>query len=539
MYRPMKVYLHLVLILLMAAACSPGENGPSVEEVQANVNVSIILPLKERDFSFNNNGVHGVYEIPTNQKTFKGKIQLSEGFSISPNSLTVKWISDIDGELFVGHPNDNFESTLTASLSKGLHKISFEVYLGNNPMLIQKDIITISNVIKLEAAPRLGRIMRLNWTKYEGSDFVSYLVYHDDIQPIAEITDINTLQFDYPETHTLGDAHPYQIVVKTSNPNWTNETLGSNIVSKITGDFLTIPYYIKKMVKDPIRHKLYAICTPNDLDEVADKYGVIIINTDTFSIEDHILINYRCSNLAVSPDGQYLYLTQRHVDYILKVDLNTYSYGSITTHTGGAGFDDIEAGNNNLIYANPYNSTSPVQMINTQTWSYTAAQSSLDFGQMVYNPMNDILYMGSDLSSSNLYKMNAANWATGNYLTLTQFPAFPGGVGYPYPNLFISDDGSHIFWDVYQLSSNLNVERQFNDIKIHACSPSNQYISDLNKIYDFNTMNTVLTYPSFGNYQFYDSNLYFTDENTIFTNKTYDPNDGNPSYSYIFRIKIN
>ena len=87
--------------------------------------------------------------------------------------------------------------------------------------------------------------------------------------------------------------------------------------------------------------------------------------------------------------------------------------------------------------------------------------------------MNDILYMGSDLSSSNLYKLNATNWATGNYLNLTQFPQYSGGVGYPFPNLFVSNDGNHIFWDKYPLDANLNVERKFNDIWIHECSPSN------------------------------------------------------------------
>ena len=120
-----------------------------------------------------------------------------------------------------------------------------------------------------------------------------------------------------------------------------------------------------------------------------------------------------------------------------------------------------------------------------------------------------------------------------------EFPQFPGGVSYPYPNLFVSDDGNHIFWDEYQLGANLNFERQFNDIFIKACSPSNQYLSDLFKLYNFDTMNTILTYPSFGYYEFYNSDIHFADENTIFTNKTYDSNDGNQSYSYIFRLKIN
>jgi len=541
----MKVYFYFVIVLLMAAACSPGDSGenvgsvPAFEEVQGNVDVGILLPLKDRDYSFHNNGVHGVFENPTDQKTFKAKIALSETVSVSPANLTIKWISDIDGVLFVGHPDANFESALTTSLTKGLHKISFEVYLGNNPQLLQKDTVTVSNILKLEATPRMGRMMRLTWTKYEGSDFVSYLIYHDYNEPLAEISDINALQYDYPETRTLAEAHPYQIIVKTTNPNWVNETLGSNIVSKQTGDFLSIPYYIKKMVKDPIRHKLYAICTPNDLDEVVDQYGVIIINTDTFTIEDHILNTMRFTDLSIAPDGQYMYLTQRHIDVITKLNLNTYSYSNITTHTGGWGFDNIEAGNNNLLYANVYYNSERFQMINAINGSYTEAFNSFYLSEMRYNPSNDNLYFGEGTSSGRLFKLNASNIATGTYLTLPQYPEFPGGVGYPFPMVTISDDGNHIFWDEYQLDANLNVIRHEDDVWIHACSPSNQYLSDLNKVYDFNTRNTILTYPSFGNYEFYDTDFYFTDDNTIITNKSYDPNDGTPSYSYIFRIKIN
>ncbi|CAM4391845.1 YncE family protein [Flavobacterium terrigena] len=535
----MKAYFYFILVLLITVGCNPEDDGPTVQQVQQNINVGIVLPLKDRDYSFHNYGDYGVYDIPTNQKNLKAKIGLTGDLGVSPDDLIVKWISDIDGELYAGHPNGNFESTLTTSLSKGLHTISFEVYLVNNPELLQKDTIVISNIIKLEATPQLGRFMRLNWTKYEGSDFVSYLVYRNNSQPLAEITDINTLQFDYTQPHFATEEIPYQIVVKTSNPNWQYETLGSNIVTKITGDFLSIPYYIKKMVKDPIRNKLYAICSPKDLSEEADKYGIIIINTDTFTIENHILTTKRFTDISVVPDGQYMYLTQRHVDFITKVNLNNYSYNGIATHTSGNGFNNIEAGNNNLLYANVYNDNERFQMINATNGSYTESFNGFNLGEMRYNSSNDNLYYGNANSSGRLYKLNSSNIGTGTYLTLPQYPEFPSGVSYPYPVVTISDNGNHIFWDEFQLDTNLNVIRQFNDIHIHACSPSNQYISDLYKIYDYNTMNTIITYPNFGSNEYHDSDIYFTDENTIFTNKTYDPNDGSPSYSYIFRMKIN
>lgn len=540
--KPMKTYFYFALLLLVTVGCSKTEESKpvlAIEEVEGNINVGIVLPLKDRDYSFHNNGDSGVYEIPTNEKNFKAKIELSETLNASPTDFIVKWISDIDGVLFEGHPNSNFESTLTTSLSKGLHTISFEVYLVNNPQLLQKDSITIANVIKLETVSRLGRIMKLNWTKYEGNDFISYLVYSINNQPIAEIADINTLQYEHSSPYSLIEEVPYQIVVKTSNPNLIYETVGSNIVAKKPGDFLSIPYYIKKMVKDPIRNKLYAICTPDDSYEVADKYGVIIINTDTFAIERHILVDRRFIDLSVSPDGQYLYLTRYRVENITKLNLNTYTYNDIITHTGGNGIWNIEAGNNDILYANIEYNSGHIQMINAVTGSSIESNWRFYFSEMRYNSSNNNLYYSEGTSSGRLFKLNSVNIPTGDYLTLPQYPPFPGGVGYPYPVVTISDDGNHIFWDEYQMNTNLNVIRLFDDIYIHACSPSNQYLSDLHKIYDFNTMNTILTYPSFGNHEFYDSDVYFTDENTIFTNKSYDPNDGTPSYSYIFRIKIN
>lgn len=533
----MRAFLYLITLILLAG-CSAGDAGPTVEEVQNNLNVSIILPVKERDYSFHNNGVYGVYENPSVQKTFKAKIQLSADITVANTNLKVKWRSNIDGELLVGNPNADYESILTTSLSKGLHKVYIEVYLGNNPELIQKDSITISNVVKLEATPDKGRIMKLNWTKYEGNDFVSYLLYHDSNEPIIEISDINTLQYDYAETFPLADEHHYQVVVKT-NSALVNETLGSNIVGKVTGDFISFPYYVRKMVKDPTRPKLYAIATPKDLDETADKYGVVIINTDTFIIEDHILTTTRFTDLSVSPDGQYLYLTQRHVDVITKVNLNTYNSSTIITHTSGYGFENIEAGNNNLVYAYVYNDASNMQMINTSTWNYSVAGNGFASGDMRYNSLNDNLYMGeSNTSGGHIYKLNPTNFVTGNLYNLPQYPIYPYDIGYPYPLVTLSDDMSHIFWDEYEVDENLNLLRHLNTV-IHACSPSNQYLSDLNKVYNYSTMNTVLSYPSFGNYEFYDSDIYFIDNNTIITSKTYDPNDGNPSYSYFFRIKIN
>ncbi|WP_281298850.1 YncE family protein [Flavobacterium limnophilum] len=529
----MKAFLYLAILVAFASCSKEEEEGPTVEEVQKKASVSIILPLKDRDYSSHNNGIYGVFENPSDQKTFKGKIKLSDTLMVANTDLKIKWRSNIDGELFVGIPNAKFESNFTTSLTKGLHKIYFEVYLGDNPKVIQKDSITISNVVKLEATPYKGRMMKLNWSKYEGTGFVSYLVYNDSNTPLAEIKDINTLQYDYSEIYELSKEHHYQVVVKTNSPALINETLGSNIVTKITGDFISFPYYVRKMVKDPTRHKLYAIATPKDLDEIPNKYGIVIINTDTFTIESHILTTTRFTDLSVSPDGQYLYLTQRHVDLITKVNLNTFSSSIIYTHTGGAGFENIEAANNNMLYAYVYYDLSNMQLINALTGAYTVATSGFAQGDMRYNSSNDTLYLGeSNTSGGDLFMINSSNFLS----TLNGFTKY-GEVGYPFPSVTISDDMKHIFWDKFQLDKNLSLVRKFNTV-IRACSPSNKYLADWGKVYDYSTMNTIFNFPSFGNYEYYNSDTYFIDDNTIITNKTYDPNDGSPSYSCFFRIKI-
>ena len=79
----MKSYFYFAFVVLMAVGCSPEESLPPIEEVQENITVGIIMPLKERDYSFHNNGDYGVYEIPADQKNFKGKIEFLGEVNVS------------------------------------------------------------------------------------------------------------------------------------------------------------------------------------------------------------------------------------------------------------------------------------------------------------------------------------------------------------------------------------------------------------------------------------------------------------------------
>ncbi|WP_294965307.1 hypothetical protein [uncultured Flavobacterium sp.] len=528
-----------ILILLLSIVlynCSSDKNTVDETEIsEVKLTATIIEPIKDRDLSFYNNGTAGIFEDPTVKKKLKAKIVLSDD-SNSKTNLAIKWRSNIDGSLYEGKPDNNLESEININLTKGLHKIFFEVY-NNNNLLIKKDSITISNAIKLEASNDTGRSINLNWSKYEGNNFISYLVYGNNSQPLAEITDINKLTYEYLETKSLIEKQKYQIVVKTSSS--PSEVIGSNIVEIITGNFIEFQYYIPKMIKDAQRSKIYAIVAPQYNSDKADKYGLLIIDSKNLKIESHILTNERFSDLDISPDGQYLYLTQRYIDKLTKVDLSTMSVYNFPTQTGGWGFHKIEAGNNNVLFCHrtpPTSGATGIYTINGANGdAINISYNAYIHGDIEFNSKNGKLYMGeSNTSSGVIY----ANTYINQELKIEKnYPVFPNGVLYPEPFLFISEDNESIFWEKYQLDLGLQVKREFNT-KMIAASPSNIYLSDLEKVYNYDNLSVIFSYPPFP----LDDNkksILFIDDNTIITCKTYQPNVvGEAAQTYFFKMKI-
>ena len=129
--------------------------------------------------------------------------------------IEVTWKSSIDGILFRGSPDVDFESNISKKLSVGVHTIYFEAFLKDKK-IISKDSITLSNTIQL-IAKNTSRSVKLNWTKYEGNDFISYQIFSEKFEPIAEINDINTLKLEYKNFESFIDEKNYQIIVKKKN----------------------------------------------------------------------------------------------------------------------------------------------------------------------------------------------------------------------------------------------------------------------------------------------------------------------------------
>lgn len=216
----------LLLMLVVTSSCSDElENlSESISSDQnqilepINVSTAIKSPIQSRDYSFYSQGKTGIFENPKNTKQFSGFVSIkytdNNSATYKNTDIEVNWKSNIDGILFRGSPNVDFESNISKKLSVGVHTIYFEAFLKDKK-IISKDSIILSNTIQL-IAKNTSRSVKLNWTKYQGNDFISYQIFSEKIEPIAEINDINTLNFERKNFKSFIDKKNYLIVRKDS-----------------------------------------------------------------------------------------------------------------------------------------------------------------------------------------------------------------------------------------------------------------------------------------------------------------------------------
>lgn len=550
----MKRQIYLLLILVLTISCSsdnetPLDNNNDDETVDPVLNITnftatINSPLQTRDYSYHNQGYDGIFENPDSIKVFNGNINISYGnnsVQLNNTDIQLVWRSSIDGILFQGNPNDDLKSEIEKTLTKGIHTIFLEASLPNQNFTV-KDSIILSNSIKLDAV-NTGKSVRLNWTKYEGNDFISYKVYTEDFSQITEINDINILEYDVTSFSSLVEDKEYQIIVET-NGNY-NHVIGSNIKSMHPGVFIDFPYYISKIIKDTSKERLYALVGNKNYE--SDVYGLLIIdiNNQTFKINSHILQDDIFADLDMSPDGQYLFLCQERVDKITKLNLNTFEATTFTTSTNGWGIHKIEVGNDNVLYCH----RDPPTSGSTSFWIYNGNNgdlingptSGLSHGDIELNNTTNTLYAGeSNTSNGRMYKFNV----DGSSINLeSNYPIWPNGASHPYPFILLSDDYQSIFWENYQLDLDLNVIRTFNtDIK--ACSPNNNYIADYEKIYNYSDLSVAYEFNGLpeGNSMF--NSIIFSDDKTLIYSQANQSNvrDSMDPYwraqTYIFKFEI-
>lgn len=520
-----------IFMLFLSLGCSNPDSQTASASAFPPFDVEIMTPAADRDFCYYNYTT-GVFESPAHSVTLTGKVLIAAGSTAIPNNMVhVRWSSDLDGVLFEGTPGTDYESTISPILSKGVHTITLQAFAIDAPQVIYTKTIKITNVIDLQAVGTSSSV-QLHWSKYEGSGFVSYLIYNGNQEPVAEINDINTLNYENFNLQLATDL-PYQVVAKTTNPN---EVMGSNIVMKKAGDYIYFPHTVTKIIKDPLRNRLYGIIDKGYNND--GTFGLVIIDTQNFTITHQLLTSHKFSDLDIDPSGNNLYLSEQQTNYITKINLNSLTTSSIYVNTQNEGTAKVEVGNANMLYcviAPLFSSGADylaVNMTTGATWvhPYPFAQGDIDF-----NSVNGSLYIGeSNTSSGRLLKMNYAN---GQLALDTDFPHFPGGVGYPYNYLIHSDDQSRIYWSNYELDPNLNVLREFTD-GIQACSPNNQLLVDWTKVYHSSDLSVAMTFPLFPVADLYRLAV-FTDNQTLIIGRASVSNDDDSDYTYFFRFHIN
>lgn len=536
----------LILLVGIVVGCSPEEkngNEPEPQNPLTGITAEILTPKQIRDYSFHNaeeplQGYEGVFADPGKELSFTGAVQIEHSGDAQAEEMPpveVVWRSNVDGILFQGRLEDNRETNLQKKLSKGIHTVFLEASIPGTTFTA-KDSIILSNSIELRAE-NTGRSVRLHWSKYQGEDFISYLIYKQDYTPVAEITDINTLDYLLTGGNSFIAEHEYQVVVRTTRPY--DHPVGSNIAKQHAGIFFMFPHFVHKIIKDPLRQKVYAIVGPQYSHYDSTTFGLLIIDVkeNTFEIESHILQDRKFADLDISPDGQYLFLVQKNVDQITKLDLDLLEAETFVTNTNSWGFHKIEVGLNSTLYCHrnpPTSGSSSFWIYNGDSGKLISSNTSgLRHGDIEYNKNNSSLYGGeSNTSSGRMHRFSvdgySINWDR-------DYPSWPEYAAYPEPYIFLSDDNQYILWEKFQLDLDLNLIRSFEE-KMKAASPGNKYLATFEALYNFDDLEMVWKYPQLPTGDI--SSMVFIDDETVVLARAENTGVNQEEYTYFFKINL-
>ncbi|MGH1433761.1 MAG: hypothetical protein ACRBG0_04790 [Lewinella sp.] len=260
------------------------------------------------------NGTEHDLEFPIN---FQASVSDDED---PVQTLTIEWRSNIDGVFSTIQPNSSgvIEASYS-SLSEGDHQIQViatdsEGNIGSATVNISvRDLPDSVILLPLEG---INTGFVLNWSAYSEVNFDRYIVYRsqnpaDNFSPIASINDINTTS--YSDAGLIdGNTYYYRIGVKLS----TNEEPLSNIQGALfQSPSIFIPNQIERMKADPNRPYLYALDRINN--------ALMFISTTSLDITKTIFVGSSPTDLAISLDGDALFIANFGSTQIIVVDLET------------------------------------------------------------------------------------------------------------------------------------------------------------------------------------------------------------------------
>lgn len=523
LYAPMRRVIPIIIWLLMYG-CQQKISYESLEI--SSLTASIVQPEQERDFTFHEQGAFGVFHNPDSSLRLSGEVHIeyfgTQSPELSPSDVGVRWISSIDGILNESVANEDFANHAEFKLSKGLHTIVFETRLLANEELLSSDSLIVSNVIALNLIPT-DKSFKLNWSPYSGDDFVSYVLYRDDFEPVIELFSISDTTFE-DKSIILSEQYSYQIAIRTKSPKGT--LLCSNIAGGVAGNSLRIGHFVKKVSYDHLRSKLYAIVGEDShYNDYADQYGLIILDLsgDSMIVSDHILSDRRFADMDISLDGRYLFLSYRKEERITRIELSDLSVTDLWPDLRDWGVHKIEVGHDYRLYCHrtpPTSGGSPLFIVDGVNGEQIGVFDGFTHGDIDYNENNKKLYHSTSTRLKMVFKYSVENDM------IVEEDRFAPLIGWPSPNILVSEDGQFVFWENYQLDQDLNIVRELEG-RILSIDRESTCFSNGWKLMGVENMESWFNYPSFPPYELRnevitsDASIIICNANQPFTNQRF------------------
>jgi hypothetical protein len=457
-----------------------------------NLTIEIIAPDEYRDPTYHQLGSRGIFQDPDSTLNFKALVQLdyvNPGKPIDPEKIKIEWRSDKGGLLYEEVLNTSLESGFTTSLSKEYHTITAEARITEGKEINSLDSIHVSNTNGLKLIPTEKSLI-FDWTKYVGEDFESYLIYGESTSPLAEITDINQTSYEAFNLR-VGMLFDFQVVVKTKT-EIQGQVRGSNIVRGAPGNFIILnDLFVRKMIYDQNRQKIYAIVTNTHLD--GKGYGLLILDDsgEELKLESHLIKGTIFNDFDISLDGKYLFLCEWGNERITRIELNTYDIETFYIETSGWTMRNIEVGPGYQLYCSRgrlYQEWYALYIVDGMNGDILSPESAaLVYGDIDYNESDNKIYHGTSFNEKSIMQIGLDQ----GYPVRENI--FSPNISWPEPFVLVSSDGNHIFWDHFQLDRNLNVERELENVL--ASSPDSKYLSSESKIMRLEDGSTVYDLP--------------------------------------------
>ncbi|WP_353722961.1 hypothetical protein [Dyadobacter sp. 676] len=216
----------------------------------------------------------------------------------SPNDITVKWESSLDGVFHTSSPDQKGNVAFTKGLSKGQHSITVtatdkDQYSSTFTFALST---TAPKPVTLTSAVKKESNIALAWTKYVGDDFRSYEIYRSEAENssnetlVATIDNINTLTMvDSLAPFSTQIFYYLRVVTKTESSRNSNSIKVDNPAGSV---FLFNP---EDVVMHPTLNRFYAV------DKGAGKLRMI--NIDTFEETGSITLQGTPGFIDVGDNG--------------------------------------------------------------------------------------------------------------------------------------------------------------------------------------------------------------------------------------------